>query len=115
MADLDGFKHVNDTLGHAAGDEVLRAVAGHLARVRSDDSVFRLGGDEFALLLAGSGEATARAVVARLLDAVRSDPACHGVDLSCGVATLKPHDDEASLLARADAAMYRVKRARARR
>ena len=118
--DLDGFKAINDTHGHAAGDELLRVVATRLARaVREDDTVSRLGGDEFACLL--NGLATAEHAVAsamKLRDAIRM-PCRIGdrlvqVGVSIGV-SLCPVDGTTSeeLLLKADMAMYRAKRASA--
>jgi diguanylate cyclase (GGDEF)-like protein len=118
--DLDGFKPINDTHGHAAGDELLRVVATRLARaVREDDTVSRLGGDEFACLL--NGLATAEHAVAsamKLRDAIRM-PCRIGdrlvqVGVSIGV-SLCPVDGTTSeeLLLKADMAMYRAKRASA--
>src|SRR5438105_1108075 len=56
VLDLDDFQEVNDTLGHPVGDEILRAVARRLERVRGEDTAFRVGGDEFAIIFAGIGE-----------------------------------------------------------
>ena len=72
LIDIDDFKYVNDTLGHAAGDELLRSVTATLQRrVRSTDVLARVGGDEFALLLARAGADEARTVAADLVQAAR--------------------------------------------
>jgi diguanylate cyclase (GGDEF)-like protein len=119
--DLDGFKGVNDTLGHAAGDVLLRAVANRLRAVaRKTDVVARLGGDEFLVLLAdlpGGVDAAAvvRSVAARIVDEVNEPVAVAGdearVSASVGI-SLYPWDaaDAAALIANADAAMYVSKR-----
>jgi diguanylate cyclase (GGDEF)-like protein len=106
--DLNGFKPINDKLGHAAGDEVLRIVARRLEHcVRAGDTVARLGGDEFALLVR-SEEAVPR-VRAAFDDPFVIGGYPHPVGASIGIATGPPHAE--TLLAQADAAMYRVKRA----
>lgn len=114
--DLDGFKHVNDTLGHDVGDELLRAVAGRLAgAVRRTDVVARLGGDEFAVLVE-QVESTSRveAMADHLCDALAVPISVRGrmvsVRTSIGIA-LGPHpsDDPQLLLRDADVAMYRAK------
>jgi diguanylate cyclase (GGDEF)-like protein len=110
VIDLDGFKRVNDTLGHAAGDDVLCAVAAHLGEVRGEDSAYRIGGDEFALILVAADEEGAALAALRIAEAVRSDPACHGVSVSFGVARID-EDDPREAVARAGAAMYEAKRA----
>ena len=107
LIDLDRFKAVNDTLGHAAGDEVLRAIARHLDDLRGEDAAYRVGGDEFALLLVGTGASGARLVYERVSAAVEADPACHGVGVSCGFTMVLP--DPAMTLARADEALYAAK------
>ena len=117
FVDLDGFKQVNDTRGHAAGDEVLRQAAVRLATsVRETDTVSRYGGDEFLVLLAEvSGAADAALVTSKMLAALaRPGPGSNdagAIPASIGVA-LYPHDadDADALIARADAAMYRAKR-----
>jgi diguanylate cyclase (GGDEF)-like protein len=112
--DLDGFKDVNDTRGHAAGDELLSLVGRTLAgSVRSTDLVARLGGDEFAVLLPHADASTCRGVVERLrerLAAAVLRPAPE-VTFSIGVATfLSPAPSVDALLGAADSAMYEVKR-----
>jgi diguanylate cyclase (GGDEF)-like protein len=112
--DLDGFKPINDRLGHAAGDEVLRIVARRLEHcVRAEqDTVARLGGDEFAVLVGDRAED----VTARVRTAFRDPFIVAGeplrVGASLGLATGPP--DAESLLAAADRAMYAVKRDTAR-
>jgi diguanylate cyclase (GGDEF)-like protein len=108
LCDVDGFKRLNDTHGHAHGDRVLCALADAMSgALRRGDRLFRIGGDEFAALLAVSSEAEALGAASRLHEAV--DAARLGVTVSVGAAV--PHDGEAdgSLLARADRALYAVK------
>ena len=113
--DLDGFKGVNDRFGHAAGDELLKAVAQRLvACVREVDSVARLGGDEFAVLVEGVESVRELDVLCqRLLGALRRDITVLDHDVvvgaSIGVALADPQDDAAALLRNADMAMYRAK------
>jgi diguanylate cyclase (GGDEF)-like protein/PAS domain S-box-containing protein len=110
LLDLDHFKAVNDRFGHAAGDEVLRAVAGVLhRRLRAADVVARLGGDEFAVLLPGVDAASAEAVAADVLRMIRGLVLASGrVSASVGVAT---GTSGAALLQRADRALYAAKAA----
>jgi diguanylate cyclase (GGDEF)-like protein len=116
--DLDGFKPVNDTHGHAAGDAVLKAVAARLAsNVRASDTVARIGGDEFALILWNLSEADA-AAKAWALEAAVSDIAIDwdgttlGVGASIGFAMLGPSDELNAVMTSADRAMYARKAAR---
>ena len=116
FVDLDNFKAINDSRGHAVGDEVLVAVGRRLAAcVRPADTVARLGGDEFAVLLdALSGPPEAGEVAARLLDALRAPIATRGTDLavggSVGIAFGGAEaDDTDTLLRNADVALYRAK------
>jgi diguanylate cyclase (GGDEF)-like protein/PAS domain S-box-containing protein len=119
--DLDEFKPVNDTFGHAAGDELLKAVAGGIRRqVRDSDTVARLGGDEFAVVLLDiGGRAQAEAVAAKIVAALAlpmqmgSATRRAGIGSSIGIALFPDDAAEAqSLLAAADAAMYLVKQSR---
>ena len=111
--DLDGFKGVNDSLGHQAGDELLRHVAGGLVAVAGAGAVARLGGDEFAVLVLG-GAAEAGALAERLI-ALFDSPLCVGehrigVGLSVGIALAPEHGSAAECLyRRADLALYRAK------
>ncbi len=116
--DLDDFKRVNDTLGHAAGDELLRMVAVRLESCcRSHDTVARLGGDEFAILLADVDEPGREATVAaRVLAAFERPFDVAGrpvfVRASIGVAGVAPTDSVDTVLAHADEAMYVAKHGR---
>ena len=115
LMDLDGFKRINDTLGHAAGDELLVAVARDLRRVvRSGDVLVRLGGDEFALLLHDVDESDALSAATRMLQVLDSPHCTRGVTLrveaSVGVAITGADLEPGALLQAADIAMYRAKR-----
>lgn len=111
--DLDGFKSVNDTLGHEAGDDLLTSVAEVLrTRCRAADISARLGGDEFAVLLPETGPEAAKTFAEmlrqRLLDAMQSHH--WPVTFSIGVAVfIKAPEDVEQLISRADALMYSVK------
>lgn len=115
--DLDNFKPVNDSFGHAAGDRVLQAVAAALrGAVRESDVVARLGGDEIGVLLWNVSEAQAAAKTAGLETAVLSAIVMHegvvlSVGASAGFAMLQPQDTPAEIISRADLAMYARKRA----
>ncbi|OLB66052.1 MAG: hypothetical protein AUI10_04070 [Actinobacteria bacterium 13_2_20CM_2_72_6] len=119
--DLDGFKQVNDTLGHDAGDEVLRVTAKRLqAALRRGDVVARLGGDEFVVVAEGAGDfpEAVRALAGRLIKAVGEPILIDGVPAtvlgSIGVAIADgAGTDPVELLRAADAAMYTAKRSRA--
>ncbi len=112
LVDLDGFKAVNDSHGHAAGDALLRAVATALGgAVRETDTVARLGGDEFAVLADTSVDAPGEMLAERLRAAVAHVGSGWGVTASVGVTEVKPGDVVGDLLHRADAAMYRSKSA----
>ncbi len=117
FADLDGFKAVNDTAGHAAGDELLTQAAERLrGAVRAGDSVARFGGDEFAALLEGEvGLDVVRDIAERVLAAL-AEPYRVGdieavVGASIGVAVAEPGISPEELLRNADVAMYRAKAA----
>jgi diguanylate cyclase (GGDEF)-like protein len=112
VLDVDRLKPINDTYGHAAGDQVLKAVVGVLLdQVRSSDLIGRLGGDEFALLLWNLSETDARAKAAllegsidRLSFVFRGHTVAAGV--SAGIALLGPHTEARRALEEADRAMY---------
>jgi len=114
--DLDRFKNVNDTLGHAVGDKLLQLVSERLVRsVRTGDTVGRLGGDEFAIVLLNLSSAQDANLVAQKIMASFKEPfKLAGVELyataSIGI-TLYPDDstDQETLIKNADAAMYRAK------
>lgn len=111
--DLDGFKAINDAMGHAAGDELLRQVARALRNgVRDVDTVARLGGDEFAILLPDTGAAEAETVLDRLHPAMTGVATAGNwpVRFSMGAVTVADPVDADDLIARADAAMYEAKR-----
>jgi diguanylate cyclase (GGDEF)-like protein len=112
--DIDGFKQVNDTLGHAAGDQVLIAATDRLhARARPDDVLARLGGDEFVVLCQGGGPA-APVIAKRLLSAFDEPFNIEGQDMflsaSAGTALAEAGVTSQQLLADADIAMYRAKK-----
>ncbi|MGP8060524.1 MAG: EAL domain-containing protein [Acidimicrobiales bacterium] len=116
FVDLDRFKKVNDTMGHGAGDELIRQVAARLvAVVRRQDTVARLGGDEFAILLPGMGEeVTVRLLAERMLESLHQPYLIDGAEVytsaSIGVASYPEHGNTYDeLLSRADEAMYRSK------
>jgi diguanylate cyclase (GGDEF)-like protein len=117
--DLDGFKPVNDTLGHAAGDQVLVEVAERLrSATRGTDTIARLGGDEFAILLerTSGAEADARTVAERVLAGIKRQIVLDGIPVtvgaSVGIACISGDGTACSpdqLLREADLAMYAAK------
>jgi diguanylate cyclase (GGDEF)-like protein len=117
LLDLDGFKHVNDELGHAAGDELLQQVAERLSEcIRGCDTACRYGGDEFVIMLpeiggAEDADAVARKIRARLSEPYRLDGSAVRVSASIGTAVFKSGgaDYGEQLIGEADAAMYRAK------
>jgi diguanylate cyclase (GGDEF)-like protein len=115
--DLDGFKPVNDSLGHLAGDEVLKQAARRmLATARDIDTVARIGGDEFVLLMehvAGVADAVALALraVQALSEPYDASGRQIGISASVGIVVYPDQGERGKLLAQADAAMYAAKRA----
>ncbi|WP_280156306.1 EAL domain-containing protein [Piscinibacter sp. XHJ-5] len=117
LFDLDRFKQVNDSLGHAAGDSYLVETANRVrAMLRPGDTLARMGGDEFVALFEGIGsEGAARSIASRIIDAVSQPYSCHGALLhpktSIGIVLCNdpalPSDE---LISRADRAMYTAKR-----
>jgi diguanylate cyclase (GGDEF)-like protein/PAS domain S-box-containing protein len=114
--DLDGFKHINDSLGHAAGDKILHSVATRLIScVRSSDTVSRQGGDEFVVLLSEITHATDASITARKIigsltsSGAFNEPDLH-ITLSIGLSTYPEDGEDAeTLIKNADTAMYQAK------
>jgi len=117
MLDIDHFKRINDCHGHATGDRVLKELAAECRRsLRNFDLIGRLGGEEFAVLLPQTGIVTAELVAERLRGAIASlnltgrDDKPIPLTVSIGVSALEPHQTQIeSMLALADAALYRAK------
>jgi diguanylate cyclase (GGDEF)-like protein len=116
MLDIDHFKQINDTYGHSAGDEVLKAVAASIKnQLRNVDMVFRFGGEEFLILLSNTSREAAAMVGERLRFAAQAqDYVAEGkmieLTVSIGCSTLLPGESAESLLRRADSALYVAKR-----
>ncbi len=115
MIDLDAFKNINDSFGHAAGDDVLRAVSDCLARsfIRKNDMIARYGGDEFAVILTDTSAKHAASLIDRFLDMVRgihfSDFPDINVSCSVGYTEVMLDDTVKSVISRADLALYKAK------
>ena len=119
FVDLDDLKVLNDSFGHGGGDVALIHVAEKLLiGTRSNDTVARLGGDEFCVLLDHSDEALALAIAERLVDMIAGEDCLYQgqpmpLSVAIGVTLIEAGDSPATVLARADQAMYRVKAAAA--
>ncbi len=117
FCDVDEFKAINDEYGHAAGDAVLRAIAGRITEViRGDDLAARVGGDEYLVVLHGQQDIHGAAGVAEKIRRAGSEPVWLGdikitPTMSIGVALAEPGEDVETLIGRADSAMYLAKRA----
>lgn len=117
IVDIDHFKQVNDSLGHSAGDAVLRSLVTCIREtMRASDMIFRYGGEEFALILSGTHLDGARQVGERIRSAVQNYPFVYNgkeldLSVSIGVAELGRRDSAARLFNKADAALYQAKKA----
>lgn len=110
MIDLDHFKQINDTSGHYAGDQVLKAFAGLLQGIiRTEDHAARWGGEEFIILLPFTLCDAAVAMAERIRVACEQEPMLQGLTASFGVTQLQDEDDIDSLIRRADDALYQAK------
>ena len=111
MADVDGFKRVNDTYGHLTGDSILRDLASSIDTVlRAEDRMYRIGGDEFAAVLHDVDEEGAAEIGQRMCDAATEVMGEFGAGLSVGIAIPAPYEDAQQYLGRADKVLYEVKR-----
>jgi len=119
FVDMDGLKRINDRLGHAAGDEAIRMVAeGLRSAVRAHDAIGRIGGDEFAVVMSRIGHEAGLASAARIGRTIGRLALVHKgeavpLSVSVGLAPFTGSETPEALLERADAAMYRQKRAAA--
>lgn len=114
LFDLDGFKEINDTLGHLAGDEILRCFATYVGGLlQGRDFMARLGGDEFAVVLEGQSQAHALALANTVVDNMGALAAggTERVGVSVGLAAIRPGDTLETVMQRADVALYRAKAA----
>ncbi len=118
FVDLDGFKEINDTFGHDAGDQALRQIAGRIAKViREVDTVARLGGDEFLIVLPNihdnsDAEIVARKIVDIVANPLQLDRAQASLGASIGIAIYPDHGETPNEpVKQSDGAMYKVKRA----
>jgi diguanylate cyclase (GGDEF)-like protein len=117
MTDLDWFKQINDTFGHAVGDQVLQQFGGMLRyECRQSDVIGRVGGEEFAVVLPETALEAAKQMATRITDACRSMVTVASCEVACscsiGVTEVRLDDDDLdSVLKRADRALYEAKRA----
>jgi diguanylate cyclase (GGDEF)-like protein len=112
IVDVDGFKEINDRIGHLAGDAVLAEIADRIRQVvRSADIPCRVGGDEFAVIVPEVEVGQARQLVGRIQRAVSAQPIARAgrVKVSAGVADLQPNDSPTSLFERGDESLYAAK------
>jgi diguanylate cyclase (GGDEF)-like protein len=114
IVDVDGFKEINDRIGHLAGDAVLAEIADRIRQVvRSADIPCRVGGDEFAVIVPEVEVGQARQLVGRIQRAVSSQPIARAgrVRVSAGVADLQPNDSPTTMFERGDESLYAAKHA----
>jgi diguanylate cyclase (GGDEF)-like protein len=114
IVDVDGFKEINDKIGHLAGDAVLAEIADRIRQVvRSADIPCRVGGDEFAVIVPEAEVGQARQLVGRVQRAVSAQPIARAgrVRVSAGVADIQPNDSPTSMFERGDESLYAAKHA----
>jgi diguanylate cyclase (GGDEF)-like protein len=114
IIDVDGFKEINDRIGHLAGDAVLAEIADRIRQVvRSADIPCRVGGDEFAVIVPEAEVGQARQLVGRIQRAVSAQPIARAgrVRVSAGVADIQPNDNPTTLFERGDESLYAAKHA----
>ncbi|HEY7421844.1 MAG TPA: sensor domain-containing diguanylate cyclase [Gaiellaceae bacterium] len=114
IVDVDGFKEINDRIGHLAGDAVLAEIADRIRQVvRSADIPCRVGGDEFAVIVPEVEVGQARQLVGRIQRAVSAEPIARAgrVRVSAGVADIQPNDSPTTLFERGDESLYAAKHA----
>lgn len=112
--DIDEFKSINDTHGHAAGDRAIKRLASRIsALIRDSDNVFRMGGDEFVIIADGTDQQNALQMSEKIRQAIEGENIVTGrtVTISLGVTVLRDEDTADTWLARADAELYRAKNA----
>jgi diguanylate cyclase (GGDEF)-like protein len=110
MGDLDDFKRINDTLGHLAGDEVLRSAAAAMSgRVRGGHVIARFGGEEFIVAVPVAGPERVLELAEQMRAAIAARLAPYDASMSFGVAHLRPDDTLDALVDRADKALYSAK------
>jgi len=115
MADIDHFKHVNDNLGHLAGDKVLQTITHCMSSsIRVTDSLYRFGGEEFVILLPETDEAGVLRLAKRIRRRVekmilRYQETEFSITISLGITNFQKNDDEKTIIKRADGALYRCK------
>lgn len=113
MLDIDHFKQVNDTHGHQAGDELLKAFSAHIsAQLREDDLLARWGGEEFLIIAPNTDQNNRHLILKRLESSITDDSLfIPGVTFSAGFTTYHPGDTRQALIQRADTALYKAKAA----
>ena len=115
LVDIDDFKHINDTYGHETGDKALIKTAGALKNnFRSDDYICRIGGDEFVVFMLHANEMDAASTISRKIENINeelgnSEDGVPAISLSVGIVKGKETDNEDTLFAKADEAMYKSK------
>ena len=113
VCDVNGLKHINDTLGHKAGDTYICSACKMICEYYKHSPVFRIGGDEFAILLTGQDYENRHAILAQINDQLEQNIGTNNVVASLGMSDYDPQQDNTfhAVFARADALMYERKQA----